>query len=137
MGRYHCDKVSEQLQQIEGVRVVNITDSSWSFVQNDARVNLRVLPGCCGILLAYNLSGSAKALARLLKYVTRAAGKTNFGIVLLSLREDSAINKLLLAPDWIRTPFTNPRTGNNVEVLMHKIPKPVKVKKPAPRPEDD
>jgi hypothetical protein len=134
MARYHCDKVSEQLQQVKGVEVTNITRSSWTFKHGSARLNLRVLPGCCGVLLVYQLTGAEKELARLLKQILRAANKANFGIVLMSLRSDSRFRALLptAAPGnegWASIKFTNPRTRNEVELLSYAIPlKPAKKK---------
>lgn len=131
MARYHCDRVSEELQKIAGVQVTDMTRSSWTFQQDGARLNLRVLPGCCGILLVYNLSGDAKKLSRLLRYVQRAALKTNFGAVLMTLRSDSPLRKLLLDIAWKATKFVNPRTRNEVEVFLHEVPAKLPKKKEA------
>ena len=129
MARYHCDRVSERLQAVEGVQVRNVTQSSWTFSQGSARLNLRVMPGCCGILLAYQLSGKERDLFRLLKHVIRAAQHAEFGMVLMSLRSDSRLRALLPA-EWVSAPFKNPRTKKAVEVLSLIVPeKPAKGKK--------
>lgn len=135
MGRYLCDKVGEQLQQTEGVVVKDITASSWSFSFKSARASLRVLPGCCGILLFHNISGAKKDPLTLLKTACKAAAKAGFGMVLISLRSDSELRKLL-GPEWTSVSFTNPRTTNKVEVLCYALPQKVKKVRPQNNHED-
>ena len=131
MARYHCDKVSEQLQQVPGVKVTDITRSSWTFSRDGAKLNLRVMPGCCGILLVYQLRGKAKELNQLLKYVISAAKKTEFGAVLLSLTQKSELLPLIKKdPTWKTIDFRNPRTTNVVEVLIYTLPYKEKKKTP-------
>ena len=129
MARYHCDKVSEQLQQLEGVRVTNMTRSSWTFRRGGAQINLRVLPGCCGILLVYQLSGPEKELVKLLTLVQKAAQRAEFGLVLITLRSDSRLRPLL-GDVWASSKFNNPRTRNDVEVLTYLVPQKAKKQKP-------
>jgi hypothetical protein len=135
MGRYHCDRVSDELQRIEGVTVTNITQSSWTFKRESAKLNLRVLPGCCGVLLIYQLSGTERDLLRLLGYVARAAAKTNFGVLLMSLRSDSKLRQTL-GETWTSIKFNNPRTKNDVELLSYALPQKAP-KKPRPQPHED
>lgn len=130
MARYHCDRVSDQLQSIPDIRVKAISDSSWTFAYKSAKANVRVLPGCCGILLFYQVSGTDRDLGRMLAHTTRAASKANFGMVLMSLRSDAAFRKTLKAEQWHSVAFTNPRTRNQVELLSYVLP--VKIKAAAP-----
>lgn len=135
MSRYHTDRVSDELQRIEGVAVTNITQSSWTFKRESAKLNLRVLPGCCGVLLIYQLSGTERDLLRLLGYVARAAAKTSFGVLLMSLRSDSKLRQTL-GETWTSVKFNNPRTKNDVELLSYALPQKLKKKPVAPPHED-
>lgn len=131
MARYHCDKVSEQLQAVKGIRVTEVTRSSWSFQLDGARASVRILPGCCGILLFYNISGKERTALKLLKETCKAAVKAKFGVVVLSLRANSPL-RTLLGAEWISGRFTNPRTKNEVDLLHYVLP--VKPDKTKPRP---
>ena len=137
MGRYYVDKVSEQLQAEKGVQVRNVTESSWSFERDGARLNLRVLPGCCGVLLVYQLSGPERPLFRLLTYVQRAAQRAEFGLVLLTLRSDSRLRPMLAEATWAARSFTNPRTRNSLEVLTYVVPPKRGRQRPLPQQHED
>lgn len=129
MARYHCDKVAEHLQTIEGVQVKAITSSSWTFARHTAKATIRILPGCCGILLIHNISGEKRDPLQLINYAVVAAKRADFGLVLLSLKTESALRKLLGA-EWQATKFTNPRTTNEVELFTQILPYKPKAKKP-------
>ena len=135
MGRYHCDNVAEQLQAIKGVTVKDVTASSWSFLYKSAKATVRVLPGCCGILLFHNVTGGERDALGLIKATLRAATKAKFGLLVLSLRTDSKLTPLL-GEGWNKTPFINPRTNNSVELLSFKLPTKIVVKKQRPVLED-
>jgi hypothetical protein len=135
MGVYHCSKVSKILQETKGIIVTDKTDSSWTFEYNGAKMSLRVLPGCCGILLVYRISGKDKIALRLLKAICQAARKAEFGLVTISLLSNSSLRKLL-SPEWTTTTFQNPRTRNEVELLSYKIPIKLKPVKPLQYHED-
>jgi len=135
MGVYHCSKVAKALQEITGVFVSDKSESSWTFTYNDAKASVRVLPGCCGILLIYRISGKEKIALRLIKAIAQAARKAEFGLVTLSLLTSSPLRKML-GPDWTGTEFKNPRTRNDVELLSFKIPIKLKPKTPVVYHED-
>lgn len=84
-----------------------------------ARVRTQVLPGCCGVLLLHNFSGSDDAVATLIEIITRAAARANFGEVLFSL----------ISGHHASTPiseFRNPKTGRNVSVYsIHTNAQPI------------
>lgn len=128
MGAYHCNKVADALQDTKLVYVFDKDASSWKFKYKDASLNLRTLPGCCGVLHLYNISGSPKTSFKLLKLSLAAAKRANFGMVTLSLLTKSPLRKLITGPEWTTTPFTNPRTRNEVELLAYKIPVKLKTK---------
>lgn len=135
MGVWHLDKISQQLQTVDELIVKDRTRSSWEFSYKDAKASVRVLPGCCGILLFYQISGDKNAL-RLLQHAVRAATKAGFGLFVLSLRTDSPLRKRL-GPEWNSTKFENPRTRNSVELLSYLLPTKVKPVKPNVRNEDN
>lgn len=128
MGVYLCDSVSAVMQTVKGVLVKDKSDSSWTFEYNGARANVRILPGCCGILLIYKISGKERDALRLIKVICGAARKTNFGMVIMSLLTASPVRKIL-PPEWVATDFKNPRTRNDVSLLTYK---PVVKVKPQP-----
>lgn len=127
MGVYLCDNVSVILQQTKGVLVKDKSDSSWTFEYNGARASLRILPGCCGILLIYRISGKDKPVIRLIKAICQAARKANFGMVCMSLLASSPVIAGL-GPEWTSSAFQNPRTRNDVQLLSYKLPVKVKAK---------
>lgn len=129
MGRHHCDNVARHLQTVKGVEVKDITRSSWTFSQNSARASVSILPGCCGILLFHNVSGAKRDPLRLLVATVKGAIKARFGMVLLSLKTDSELRKLL-GPEWIAGTFVNPRTNNKVDLLYQVLPVKELKKKP-------
>jgi len=137
MGVYLTSKVAEILQDTKGVYVKDKSDSSWTFTYKGAQLSVRVLPGCCGILLVYRISGKEKESFRLIKAVAQSARKAQFGMVMLSLLSGSALRKLLTAPDWNTTGFKNPRTRNDVEVLTYVLPVKIKPKRPSKYHEDN
>lgn len=136
MGVYHCDKVAQILQETKFVYVKNKSDSSWTFDYNGAQLNLRVLPGCCGILHLYKISGKDRVALRLVKLTLSAARRAGFGMVTLSLLSNSPLRKLIAGDDFVAVPFTNPRTRNNVELFAYKIPVKIKAKPPEVHHED-
>jgi hypothetical protein len=130
MGAYHCERVSEQLQSVPGLLVKDRDHDSWTFAYKSAKAKVRVLPGCCGIMLFYQLSGVDKDLLRLLQYACKAATKANFGLVLLSLKQTSTLRGLLPAATWPTINFTNPRTRNEIALLSYQTPVKMKAEKP-------
>lgn len=137
MGSYLCNNVSTILQATKRVTVVDKGAESWTFKYKEAKLNARVLPGCCGILLLYKISGKANEALALIRLSATAAKKANFGMVTLSLIDSSPLGLLLREPDWCHSGFRNPRTGNHVSLYTHEIiskPKPVK---PVTRHEDN
>jgi len=92
-----------------------------------AKLALRTLPGCCGVLLAYNISGiGTEHILSFLSTVVRAARKAKYGAVLFTLLEDRPIIRELTG---LQLPFSNTRvrngkTGNVVSVITVDLQQP-------------
>ena len=130
MAMYHCAGVGKALQRVPGITVTGIESSYWQFEYKGASAKIRILPGCCGILLLHNFSGPAKDILRLSDRVVKAATVGSFGIVLCSVQVKSPLCALLKTKrGWlVGSAFKNPRTKNDLEVL-YKAVKPPKEKR--------
>lgn len=136
MSIYHCSKVAELLQSCWGIFVIDKDSTSWQFKYKSASLKVRVMPGCCGIMLLYQINGEAHEAHRLVKAACQAARKAGFGMVVMSLLSASKL-RLRLGDEWKSpAPFKNPRTGNDVELLSYALPVKIKPKKPDAEHED-
>ena len=136
VSQFHCRDVAETLQKSWGVYVKDKTPESWQFEYKSATLKLRVMPGCCGIMLIYHIHGEPKHAHRLIKAACQAARKSGFGMVVMSLLSASHL-RLRLGNEWKSSqPFKNPRTRNDVELLSYALPVKIKPKPPERNHED-
>ncbi len=81
-----------------------------------ASMTVQVMPGCCGVIVFYNFSGNPKDVSRFVKFGQVAAQREGYGLVLYTLRSESAIIPTLDEDNediWLRG-FHNGKTGHDV-----------------------
>jgi len=77
-----------------------------------AKVRFQTLPGCCGVVLLHNFSGTDENIHAFLQVIRAAARRAKYGAVLYTLVQGHNVGGTT-----VRT-FRNPKTGNNVEIFV-------------------
>lgn len=81
-----------------------------------AAMSAQTLPGCCGILLLHNFSGSDRDINAFIGMAVKAAARVGYGLVLLSVTAAHEAVAQGIGPQYA-VEFTNPKTGNVVRVV--------------------
>ena len=82
------------------------------------------LPGCCGVLLVYNLQpGNKKLFPKfrkvLIECLPQAARRSRFGLIMLTLKEDSSLADM---EGFTGCAFINGKTKHKLVLLTHQVP---------------